>query len=73
MALGITACDEAVAPAGKAADVAIRVYIDRDNSGTYTVADSGLTGVALTLAPTTGEGASAVATSAAGGLATFSQ
>lgn len=73
MALGITACDEAVAPAGKAADVAIRVYIDRDNSGTYTAADSGLTGVALTLAPTAGEGASSVATSAAGGLATFPQ
>ncbi|HEY0931288.1 MAG TPA: DUF5689 domain-containing protein [Gemmatimonas sp.] len=72
--LALTACDEAVAPAGKSADVAIRVYLDRDNSGDFTAADSGLAGVALSLAPVeTGDGSPASATSAAGGLATFPQ
>jgi DNA/RNA endonuclease YhcR with UshA esterase domain len=73
-ALGLAACDEAVAPSGKAADVAIRVYVDRDNSGDYTAADSGLAGVALSLTPVDATGGSpASATSAAGGLATFPQ
>lgn len=69
MALG--ACDEAVAPAGASAAVDVRVYLDRDASGTFTAADSGLSGIILTLSPTEGTGASAEATSDAQGVATF--
>ncbi|BAH39239.1 hypothetical protein GAU_2197 [Gemmatimonas aurantiaca T-27] len=72
--LGLAACDEAVAPSGKSADVAIRVYVDRDNSGDFSAADSGLAGVALSLAPVeAASGSAASATSVAGGLATFPQ
>lgn len=72
--LGLAACDEAVAPSGKSADVAIRVYVDRDNSGDFSAEDSGLAGVALSLTPVeAASGSAASATSVAGGLATFPQ
>jgi len=74
--LALAACDEAVAPAGKAADVSVRVYVDRDNSGDFSPADSGLGGVVLTLTPVGADGASggaATATSTATGHATFPQ
>ncbi|MBL0937804.1 MAG: hypothetical protein IBJ03_02855 [Gemmatimonadaceae bacterium] len=70
-ALVFSACDEAVAPAGKSAAVNIRVYLDRDNSGSFTAADSGLTGVALTLTPTDAATAPYSATSGANGVAAF--
>ena len=70
----LAACDEAVAPPGRSADVNIRVYLDRDNSGSFTAADSGLAGVALTLAPTeAGSGTALAATSGANGVAAFAQ
>ena len=65
------ACDEATAPLGEPASVGVRVYLDRDGSGSFTVADSGLAGVALALVPTDGGAAPASATSDAAGLATF--
>ena len=67
----LTACDEAVAPAGQPADVPIRVYVDRDNSGTFSPADSGLAGVALALVATNDPSVTLAATSDAQGLATF--
>jgi DNA/RNA endonuclease YhcR with UshA esterase domain len=70
----LAACDEAVAPPGRSADVNIRVYLDRDNSGSFTDADSGLAGVALTLAPTdAGSGTALAATSGANGVAAFAR
>ncbi len=70
----LAACNEAVAPPGRSADVNIRVYLDRDNSGSFTAADSGLAGVALTLAPTdAGSGTALAATSGANGVAAFAQ
>lgn len=73
-ALLLAACDEAVAPPGRSADVNIRVYLDRDNSGSFTEADSGLAGVALSLAPTeAGNGTALAATSGANGVAAFAQ
>ncbi len=65
------ACDEAVAPEGDSAAVDVRVYLDRDASGTFTAADSGLANVALTLTSTDGAGLAAEATSDAQGVATF--
>lgn len=65
------ACDEAVAPPGNSAAVDVRVYLDRDASGSFTAADSGLAGVALTLTPSGGEGSATEATSDAQGIATF--
>lgn len=65
------ACDEAVAPKGESAAVDVRVYLDRDASGTFTAADSGLANVALTLTSTDGAGLAAEATSDAQGVATF--
>ncbi len=67
------ACDEAVAPPGNSAAVDVRVYLDRDASGSFTAADSGLAGVALTLTPTAGEGTATEATSDAQGVATFAE
>ncbi len=65
------ACDEALAPEGKSAAVDVRIYLDRDASGTFTAADSGLPNVALTLSSTDGAGLTAQATSDAQGVATF--
>ncbi len=67
----LAACDEAVAPPGQSADVAVRIYLDRDASGTLTPADSGLAGLELSLVATDGQGASSAATSDAQGVATF--
>ena len=73
-AMLLAACDEAVAPPGRSADVNIRVYLDRDNDGTFSQADSGLAGVALSLTPTdAGRGAALAATSGANGVAAFAQ
>jgi DNA/RNA endonuclease YhcR with UshA esterase domain len=67
----LAACDEAVAPPGQSADVAVRVYLDRDASGSLTPADSGLAGLELTLTATDGAAEPRVASSDAQGLATF--
>ncbi len=67
----LAACDEAVAPPGQSADVAVRVYLDRDASGSFTPADSGLAGVALGLVTNDGAGDLRTATSDAQGVATF--
>ncbi len=71
--LALGACDEATAPSGKPAAVDVRVYLDRDGSGTFTAADSGLSGIALSLTPTEGTGAPLEATSNAQGVASFSE
>lgn len=71
-ASAFAACDDAVAPPGQSADVAVRVYLDRDASGSFTPADSGLAGVALTLSALDGAAAAPLtATSNAQGIATF--
>ncbi len=65
------ACDEATAPPGESAAVDVRVYLDRDASGSFSAPDSGLSGVALTLVPTSGPEIALSATSDAQGIATF--
>ncbi len=69
--LALSACDEATAPPGESAAVDVRVYLDRDASGTFSVADSGLAGVTLSLTSTDASAAPVEATSDNQGIATF--
>lgn len=71
--LALSACDEATAPAGKSAAVDVRVYLDRDASGAFSAADSGLAGISLTLTSTNGAVVAVEATSDNQGIATFPQ
>jgi DNA/RNA endonuclease YhcR with UshA esterase domain len=69
--LAFGACDEAVAPPGESAAVDVRVYLDRDASGAFSAADSGLAGVILSLSSSDGTTSDMQATSDNQGIATF--
>jgi len=69
--LALGACDEATAPPGESAAVDVRVYLDRDASGTFSAADSGLAGVTLRLTSTDASAEALDATSDNQGIVTF--
>jgi hypothetical protein len=74
--VALAACDEAAAPKGTPGDLAVRAYVDRDASGTFTTSDSALAGVEITVATIVtgtagGLGPTTTASTDASGVATF--
>lgn len=67
----VAACTEATAPVGTPADVSVTFYVDRDGSGTFTPADSGLGGLTVGLTATQGPTFARGAVTTAAGIATF--